>query len=218
MRDARQRQSEAVFVASSTTNPLPSHSPSGQAPASRGPARLRGSALIVAGLWGGSWWGLGRSWGVAVLAGVVHELRVLLLECERNLADGTIPMLGDDQVRLAGSLGILVVVLVAVDEHHQIGVLLEVPRLAQVRELWTLVRPRLHRTTQLGEGDHRHAKLACQDLQSAAQLTYRRHARVIATVGSHQLQVVDDDQAKSTLALRMQPAGLRPDLEHAHVA
>ncbi len=74
------------------------------------------------------------------LAGVVHELRVLLLEGQRDFADRAVAVLGDDQVRLAGALGLLVVVLVAVDEHHQVGVLLEVPALAQVRQLRLLVR------------------------------------------------------------------------------
>src|SRR5882757_10770005 len=54
-----------------------------------------------------------HSWRVA-LAGVVHELRILLLEGERDFAHRPVAVLGDDQVGLAGSLGVLVVVLVAV--------------------------------------------------------------------------------------------------------
>ena len=152
------------------------------------------------------------------LAGVVQELRVLLLERERDFADRAVAVLGDDQVGLAGALGVLVVVLVAVDEHHQVGVLLEVPRLAQVRELRFLVRARLDRAAELRERDHRHAELAREDLQAAAQLADGGHARVVAAVGAHQLQVVDDDQAQPALALRVQPPRLRADLEHPHVA
>src|SRR5581483_11645530 len=72
-----------------------------------------------------------RSLRVA-LAGVVHELRVLLLKGERDVADRAVAVLGDQQVGLAGPLALLFrVVLLAVDEHHEVGVLLEVPGLAQ---------------------------------------------------------------------------------------
>src|SRR5271155_2415572 len=54
------------------------------------------------------------------LAGVIQELRVLLLERQRDFADRPVAMLGDDQIGLAGALGVLVVVLVAVDEHHEV--------------------------------------------------------------------------------------------------
>src|SRR5450759_3979603 len=133
MRPARQRQSDAVLVASSTRNPLPSQSPSGHAPGSCEPARLMRSAFTGA-------LSLARrssakrriSRRVAVLTRVVHELRVLLLEGERDRADRSVSVLGDDQVGLAHALGVLVVVLVAVDEHDEVGVLLEVAALAQV--------------------------------------------------------------------------------------
>src|ERR1017187_1852936 len=138
------------------------------------------------------------------LPGVVQELRVLLLEGERDFADRPVAVLGDDQVGHAGALGVLVVVLVAVDEHHQVGVLLEVPALAQIRELRFLVRARVDRAAELRQGDHRHAELAREDLQAAAQLADGGHAAVVAAVGAHQLQVVDDDQAQSVLALAVQ--------------
>ena len=122
------------------------------------------------------------------------------------------------QVGLARALGVLVVVLVAVDEHHQVGVLLEVPALAQVRQLGLLVRALLHRAAELRQRDHRHPQLAREDLQAAAELADRGHAAVVAAVGAHQLQVVDDDQAQPALALAVQASRLRADLEHADVA
>ena len=50
---------------------------------------------------------------------------ILLLEGEHDLADRPVAVLGDDDVGLAGALGVLLVVLLAVDEHHQVGVLLD---------------------------------------------------------------------------------------------
>ncbi len=189
MRAARQRQSVAVFVS------LVDHEPAAVACLEWAVREDRHCA--------------NRSPGVA------EELGVLLLEGQRDFADRPVAVLGDDQVGLARTLGVLVVVLVAVDEHHQVGVLLEVPGLAQIGELGHLRRALLDRARELRERDHRHAQLAREDLQPAAQLAHGRHARVIATVGAHQLQVVDDDQPQPVLALAVQPARLRADLQHA---
>ena len=65
----------------------------------------------------------------------VGEARELLEEGERNRPDRTVAVLGDDEVRLTGPLGVLlVVVLVAVDERDDVGVLLDRARLAKVRQ------------------------------------------------------------------------------------
>src|SRR5580704_16887314 len=73
------------------------------------------------------------------LAGVVHELRVLVLERQHDVPHRPVPVHGDDDVRLAGPLGILVVVLLAVDEHHEVRVLLDLAAFAKVREDRTLL-------------------------------------------------------------------------------
>ncbi len=67
------------------------------------------------------------------MAGEVGELREAVEEDQLASADRTVPMLGDDHVgetvRLV--LGIAVVVL-AEEEGNEVGVLLELPGLAQV--------------------------------------------------------------------------------------
>src|SRR5436853_456315 len=80
------------------------------------------------------------------------------------------------------------------------------------------VEPLRDRAAELRERDHRHAELAREDLEAAAQLADGRDAAVVAAVGAHQLQVVDDDQAQAPVALTVQPPGLGADLEHADVA
>src|SRR5690606_10485759 len=64
---------------------------------------------------------------------VVLESRVLADEGQRHVARGAVALLGEDELRLA-LLRLLVVHLVAVDEQHQVGVLLDRARLAQVGE------------------------------------------------------------------------------------
>src|SRR5947209_18115285 len=64
------------------------------------------------------------------VAGVVHEPRVLPLEREHDVADRPVAVLGHDDVGLALALGVLVVVLLAVDEHHQVAVLLDLTGVA----------------------------------------------------------------------------------------
>src|SRR3954469_20020337 len=88
-----------------------------------------------------------------------QEARVLALEGERHVAQAAVAVLGDDEVGLARAVGVLVVVLVAVDEHHEVGVLLDLAGLAQVAQHRALVGARLDSTGQLREGDHRHLEL-----------------------------------------------------------
>ena len=71
--------------------------------------------------------------GLAVLVGAVGELRIVAEEGELDGPDRPVAVLGDDQLGDAGLLGLVaVVVLVAVEEADQVGVLLDRARLAQV--------------------------------------------------------------------------------------
>jgi hypothetical protein len=79
-------------------------------------------------------------------------------------------VLGDDHVRDPLALGLVVVVLVAVDEHHEVGVLLDRAGLAQVRQHGALVRALLDAAVELRERDHGHLQLARQRLEAAGDL------------------------------------------------
>src|SRR3954466_12107445 len=82
-----------------------------------------------------------------------QEPRVLALEGERHVAEAAVAVLGDDEVGLARAVGVLVVVLVAVDEHDEVGVLLDLAGLAQVGEHRALVGARLDAARQLRQRD-----------------------------------------------------------------
>src|SRR5215216_246674 len=73
----------------------------------------------------------------------VRELRVVLEEDEADGSDRPVSVLGEDQLRPAGVLGLGVVVIVAIEEADDVGVLLQGAAFSQVREDRALVGPLL---------------------------------------------------------------------------
>ena len=90
-----------------------------------------------------------------------------------------------------------VVVLVAVDEHHEVGVLLERPGLAEVGEDRPLVVALLDRARELRQRQDRHVEVAREHLQRARDLRHLLHAVLGVRARGHQLEVVDDDQPEA---------------------
>src|SRR5215467_4845770 len=97
------------------------------------------------------------------------ELRALAQERERDVSRGAVPLLGDDDGGLALQRRIVrLVVLLAIDEEHDVRVLLDAPRLSQIRELRaTVVAALLGRTRELGERDDRDVQLLGERLEPA---------------------------------------------------
>jgi replicative DNA helicase len=95
---------------------------------------------------------------------------------------------GEDGDGLAqGVGGLAVVVLVAVDEHHEVGVLLDRPRLAQVREDRPLDVTLLDSARELRKRDDRHVEIAGQHLERALDLRHLLHAVLGGRARGHQL-------------------------------
>src|SRR3954462_12890949 len=113
-----------------------------------------------------------------------EEARVLALEGQRDVAKAAVAVLGDDEVGLARAVGVLVVVLVAVDEHDEVGVLLDLAGLTQVGEHRALVGARLDATRQLRQRDDGDLELAREDLQAARDLADGLDAVVGPRVGA----------------------------------
>ena len=116
-------------------------------------------------------------------------------------------MLGDDHLGRALVGRVAVVDLVAVEEHHDVRVLLEAAALAQVGEHRALVGAGLEVSAELAEGDDRHLELAGEDLQATADLADLELAVLGVRPAAHQLQVVDDDQRQ---ARRSGPSSAAP--------
>ena len=110
-------------------------------------------------------------------------------------------MLGDDDLGLAPVVGLGVVDVVAVDEGHDVGVLLQTPRLTEVGQHRALVLAVLDLAVQLRERDDGTVELAGEDLQATRDLRHLDLAVLHATRGArrHQLDVVDEHEREITV-------------------
>src|SRR5262249_46038594 len=148
----------------------------------------------------------------------VLEARVLLDERELHRPDGAVALFAHDD--LGGALGLLVrlavgvaVLLLTVDEHHDVRVLLERARLAPVRELRAVIRARLGRARELRQRDDRDLQLLGEPLQRSRDRGELRLTALETAAPLHQLDVVDDEQVQAVLGLKA--ARLRAHLEDA---
>src|SRR5215207_213034 len=92
----------------------------------------------------------------------IQELGGAFQEQELDLAGRPIAVLGDDDVGDAFLIGVRVVLLVAINEQHDVCILLERARLAQIGQLRDVRRALLDRTAELAQGENRHAQLASE--------------------------------------------------------
>src|SRR5690606_11482655 len=126
----------------------------------------------------------------------VLEARVLAHEGQARGADGAVTLLADDDFGNALVLGFRVIHLVPVDEHDDVGVLLDSTGLAQVGVHRTLVGALFQRAVKLRQGDHRAVEFLGQGLERAGY--FRDLVDPVVAAGArdtHQLQVVDHDHA-----------------------
>ena len=101
-------------------------------------------------------------------------------------------------------LPLLQIVLVAIDEHHRVGILLDRAGLTQIGQLRPLVLTVLHLARELRQREHRHVQLLGDRLQTLGDLADLQHAvlRLGAGRRTHQLQIVDHDQRQPLGALQ----------------
>ena len=109
-------------------------------------------------------------------------------------------VLGHDALGDVALLRILFIVIVTIQEHDDIGILLNGAGLTQVRQHGALVLTLFVGTGQLGQAQHRHLQLLGHDLQHTADIRHRLLA-VLAAIplsagGGHQLEVVNDHQTQ----------------------
>src|SRR3954454_6005178 len=100
----------------------------------------------------------------------VGELRVALEEGELDRVRRAVAVLGQVHLGEALLVGLVVVVLVAVDEHHQVGVLLDRPGLAEGGEDRPLVVALLDRAGELRHGQDRDVDGASEHLRRPRDL------------------------------------------------
>src|SRR5436190_21487795 len=98
----------------------------------------------------------------------VLEARVLLDEGKLHHAGGAVALLADDDLGHPAVLLGGLVLLLAVDEHHDVRVLLQPAGFPKVRQLWPLLGARLRRARELRQGEDGDRQLLGQPLQRAA--------------------------------------------------
>src|SRR5579875_2662952 len=117
-------------------------------------------------------------------------------------AGRAVPLFRDDDLGLPLGLAVLYIVVVAVDERHQIGVLLNRPGFAQIRQHRPFVGAALHGAGELRERQHGHVKLPGQALQAARDLRDFLLAVLRPLTAGHELEIVDDDEAQRDPAMQ----------------
>ena len=90
--------------------------------------------------------------------------------------------------------GLLLVDVLAVQQHHDVCVLLDRAGLAQVAHHRALVRALLGTTVELGERDDRDVELLGEQLDLPGELRDLDLAGLDLLAAGHQLEVVDHDQ------------------------
>ena len=143
----------------------------------------------------------------------VHEPREVVLPEQFHVTDRPITLLGDDDLGLpADPLPILVVglvVLLAVDEHHHVGVLFDGAGFAKVIEPGPVVARHLRLPVELRQAEHRDVEFAGHPLQPPRDPRHLLLTWIPRIVRLDQLEVVDHDHRQPLLPL--EPAGHRGD-------
>ena len=67
-------------------------------------------------------------------------------------------------------IGIMVVIIITVDEHYHVGILLDGSGLTQIGKHRAVIRPLLHGSRELGQGNYRHVKLSGECLEGSGNI------------------------------------------------
>jgi hypothetical protein len=137
----------------------------------------------------------------------------VLQEGQTDRACGAVTLFADDDFGHTGIFGILVVVVVAVNEHDDVGILLDGAGLSQVTHHGAFVGALLNTSVQLRQRNHRTLQFFGQHFQAARNLTQLGRAVVAARPAraAHELQIVHHNQAQFA-TLPRQAAGVGTQL------
>lgn len=126
----------------------------------------------------------------------IKEASVLTFPEQIDFADRTIALFGDDDLSLAGVLGggfTAMIVLFAMDEHHDVRILFDRSRFPEVAESRRVVLPFFGLSIELCEAEDGDLLLARENFQSSSDLGDLLLPGISLILWLNQLQVVDDD-------------------------
>src|SRR5947207_5515126 len=134
------------------------------------------------------------------------------------LASGPVALLADDQLGFDPFAGVsllarLLAPPLAVDENHDVGILLDRTRLTQVPELRRTTPMLLRRAAELGKRQHRNAQLFGDAFELARNVTDLLSSILKAPVAGGELQVVNNQKVQPFFCF--QPARFGSNLQNA---
>ena len=127
---------------------------------------------------------------------LIEEPGVILFPDQFDIADWAVSLFGDDDLGLSCKFDCFVgfvVVLFAVDEHDDVGVLFDRTGFTQVAKPRSVVFGVLGLAVQLREAQHGDALLAGEHFEASGDFGDLFLTGVFGVVWVDQLQVVDDD-------------------------
>lgn len=127
---------------------------------------------------------------------LIEEPGVILFPDQFDIADWAVSLFGDDDLGLSGKFDCFVgfvVVLFAVDEHDDVGVLFDRTGLTEVAKPRSVVFGVLGLAVQLREAQHGDALLAGEHFEASRDFGDLFLTWVFGVVWVDQLEVVDDD-------------------------
>ena len=135
---------------------------------------------------------------------LIEEPGVVLFPDQFDIADRSVSLFGDDDLGLSSKFDCFVgfvVVLFAVDEHDDVGVLFDRTGLTEVAKPRSVVFGVFGLAVQLREAKHGNALFAGEHFESSGNFGDLFLTGVFGVVWVDQLQVIDDDQAEFFPAL-----------------
>ncbi len=138
----------------------------------------------------------------------IKETHVLLVEVKFGFADRTVTVLFHQDLGDIGAIRFFIDLILAMDEHHHVGVLLDGAGIAQVGKAWASAAL-LHGARELRESQDRHVKFARQYLKRARDFGYLLHHGVgrLGGGGGHELKVVHDQEIEAVLVMQAASRG-----------
>ena len=127
------------------------------------------------------------------------------MEIELDAADGPVSVLGNDDIDDILIRRVRFGAVFAIEEHHDVGVLFDGSRFAQVGEFRHLVGARFDGARELRECENGNVKFASELLKSSGYFGNFLDAIVAASPAAsfHELEIIDNDE--SELVLRLEP-------------
>ena len=101
-----------------------------------------------------------NSYKYFLLSLCIRKFRIIRQPDQIDGSDRAVSLFGDDDFRDSLILGILIIVIISIDKHNDVGILLDRSLLTQVGKHRTVVGTLLNSPGKLGQCNNRHIQLS----------------------------------------------------------